>query len=769
MAINPEAQYPGKITPSSADYPFGEARNITTPGDGTGTPWEAALVNDLFGFQQAILSEAGATPSGDPETASASQYLAGLKAILRDKITPATSVAQVEALSLPAGDQVILFDGTRSGLFAVKAGASPSDPRRAIYIPLANGNHAERQYRGTTTGGAAVLGWFNAAEDGIANDTAAVQACIDFCRANAINEVLFVGDVYLATLPSFRQEVTFLGDGVFSGPGAEGVRYCKRSAPAYRPEGVQSNGALMLASQRLRRVSVVGDSLSTPAPNALDATSSFWSYIQDKIRADNPNEEIEFFNRAIGGRVFGELDGTPVSGFPSWYTDTGVPWLDYVEADKPDLVIVSMGMNGGGNTNNIASIISIIQKIRAWEYRPDMVFTTTPLPTTDEAAAFSGQFATVAAQEDRELVSWAVRSVCAYYGVPVLDVNRTCLAIRDGRDPLLPIVKRDTSPALTSGAFVSDIEIRNGWSASVNVPNRAAYSPTGNLAIRLDSKSAEAFLTLTGANELRVNLYGRPGNPYRQITVGPVIPDAPHTLEISVKGSELVVRLDGEPLSDVHAPITFIHEGGRHFPAIGNFSAGYANGPLTAVNYFNYNVPKRFKPTAKNSEIWGVSVSPADTKLPDGGNGVNHPTSAGARLLYGATLAACNFGNRDGFHELKEVVTNTGSATLVVTPTIQSDLSGLPGPGAGVNVYKQCFVYARCRSTDGALYSSAWYRLVNHGNAKWYLSEPMLEITTNGAVLDHTLAVDVDTGELTLTNSITDPAAHRPRRGRQRP
>lgn len=82
MAINPETRYPGKIAPSTPDYPYGEARNITAPGDGTGTPWEEGIVNDIFGWQQAILSEAEDTPTGTPEKATASQYLAGLKKIV---------------------------------------------------------------------------------------------------------------------------------------------------------------------------------------------------------------------------------------------------------------------------------------------------------------------------------------------------------------------------------------------------------------------------------------------------------------------------------------------------------------------------------------------------------------------------------------------------------------------------------------------------------------------------------------------------------------
>ena len=81
MAINPESQYPGKINPSSPAYPYGSARNITTPGDGTGTPWEAAIVNDSLGFQQALLALASLVPTGTPDQVGASQYLQALQKI----------------------------------------------------------------------------------------------------------------------------------------------------------------------------------------------------------------------------------------------------------------------------------------------------------------------------------------------------------------------------------------------------------------------------------------------------------------------------------------------------------------------------------------------------------------------------------------------------------------------------------------------------------------------------------------------------------------
>lgn len=79
MAIKPDTQYPGKVAPATAAFPYGSAQNITVPSDGTGTPWEAALVNDLFGMQQALLSDAGIVPSGTPDEVGASQYLEAIK------------------------------------------------------------------------------------------------------------------------------------------------------------------------------------------------------------------------------------------------------------------------------------------------------------------------------------------------------------------------------------------------------------------------------------------------------------------------------------------------------------------------------------------------------------------------------------------------------------------------------------------------------------------------------------------------------------------
>lgn len=133
MAINPETQYPGKITASSANYPYGEARNITVPGDGTGTPWEAALVNDIFGMQQALLSEAGITPTGNPETAVASQYLNAMHT-LNPRIfdTYDTDLAAYT----PLGDEQVVYCKGKASVGDGGAGLFYYDLASTTWLPL---------------------------------------------------------------------------------------------------------------------------------------------------------------------------------------------------------------------------------------------------------------------------------------------------------------------------------------------------------------------------------------------------------------------------------------------------------------------------------------------------------------------------------------------------------------------------------------------------------------------------------------------------------
>ena len=82
MALDLASTYPGQIDTSDPQYPQGKARNVVTEGDGTGTPWEKRIVNDQLGFQQALLNQAGITPSGSPDEVGTSDYLDAINVIL---------------------------------------------------------------------------------------------------------------------------------------------------------------------------------------------------------------------------------------------------------------------------------------------------------------------------------------------------------------------------------------------------------------------------------------------------------------------------------------------------------------------------------------------------------------------------------------------------------------------------------------------------------------------------------------------------------------
>jgi len=115
MAINPTNEFVGKIASDPTNYPYGKAKNVTSTGDGTGTPWVASLLNDIFGFQQSLLKAAGITPSGTPDKFGTSEYLQSVIALASGRAMRYDDTGAVNAVVLtPRTDQqsvANLFDG----------------------------------------------------------------------------------------------------------------------------------------------------------------------------------------------------------------------------------------------------------------------------------------------------------------------------------------------------------------------------------------------------------------------------------------------------------------------------------------------------------------------------------------------------------------------------------------------------------------------------------------------------------------------------------
>ena len=180
MAIKPDSLFVGKIAAASTDYPLGSARNVTTSGDGRGTPFIADLVNDTFGFQQAILAEAGITPSQTPDTAVDSQYLGSLRALLAPFIASTTALISGASDSLPVGTVVVTGGYTSPGdgggaqwVKTATTGTASQSPTQLVDGLL---NDASGNQWGLVTSGDANVLFFGLVGDGVADDILPLDA-----------------------------------------------------------------------------------------------------------------------------------------------------------------------------------------------------------------------------------------------------------------------------------------------------------------------------------------------------------------------------------------------------------------------------------------------------------------------------------------------------------------------------------------------------------------------------------------------------------------
>jgi hypothetical protein len=112
VALDPSLTYPGQIDITDlVGYPKGRAKNVTSIGDGTGTPLEQGWVSDLFGMQQALLTFAGITPTNVPDKVGASQYLDAIKAVCRREQQKAQAQNWPERATATSGSLSTLPNG----------------------------------------------------------------------------------------------------------------------------------------------------------------------------------------------------------------------------------------------------------------------------------------------------------------------------------------------------------------------------------------------------------------------------------------------------------------------------------------------------------------------------------------------------------------------------------------------------------------------------------------------------------------------------------
>ncbi|EMX8824306.1 phage tail protein [Escherichia coli] len=478
------------------------------------------------------------------------------------------------------------------------------------------------------------------------NDTAILQAAVNDAISKKALYVLFNRDYNVTGTIWNRQEVIFKGGYSITGAGAYRMRIVKGSEASMPVLFNSTKGKLpKLSSKSSPVVVVVGDSISTYQPNTVDKVSSQYQCIIDKIKRDNPGKTPVFYNRAIGGQLFKDLDAIP-TGFVDWYTDHNKPWLDYVSELNPDLVFVNMGMNDSSGIS-VAAVNSVINKIKAFPSKPDIVMSTCMVPSTNGGGSNNTAYGSKSAQEGRDYAAGLIRAACVRNNIPCVDVNRVFNVMRDGFDVLDSYNVRLSGATVTNGAYICPVEARN-WSAKFSLPDRASYNANGStLAVRVGSQSKETvFIQVHTDNTLKLTLWNATGGTNVYVP-SQVIPDSPHQITVEVYNQKIRVYLSGTSTDTLPAWVNLYVGGGLYLPAIGGYENNYSVGGLTSIDEFNYGEHVKYLPALTNTQVWGVGDGTAGTKLPYGGNGINHPTTMGISVFERA-YDSCDFSFSDG-------------------------------------------------------------------------------------------------------------------------
>lgn len=478
------------------------------------------------------------------------------------------------------------------------------------------------------------------------NDTAILQAAVNDAISKKALYVLFNRDYNVTGTILNRQEVIFKGGYSITGAGAYRMRIVKGSEASMPVLFNSTKGKLpKLSSKSSPVVVVVGDSISTYQPNTVDKVSSQYQCIIDKIKRDNPGKTPVFYNRAIGGQLFKDLDAIP-TGFVDWYTDHNKPWLDYVSELNPDLVFVNMGMNDSSGIS-VAAVNSVINKIKAFPSKPDIVMSTCMVPSTNGGGSNNTAYGSKSAQEGRDYAAGLIRAACVRNNIPCVDVNRVFNVMRDGFDVLDSYNVRLSGATVTNGAYICPVEARN-WSAKFSLPDRASYNANGStLAVRVGSQSKETvFIQVHTDNTLKLTLWNATGGTNVYVP-SQVIPDSPHQITVEVYNQKIRVYLSGTSTDTLPAWVNLYVGGGLYLPAIGGYENNYSVGGLTSIDEFNYGEHVKYLPALTNTQVWGVGDGTAGTKLPYGGNGINHPTTMGISVFERA-YDSCDFSFSDG-------------------------------------------------------------------------------------------------------------------------
>lgn len=134
MAIRLTDEFPSKTKPPTTAYPDGSYLDESAPGANDGTPLTERLHDDYEGYKQSILSQAGVTANGQPDSVTNPQILQALLSIIaQERQTSSLSNLYPLSIGTETSLQGASYGGPGSGIIVV---GYPTSEQETIYTVI---------------------------------------------------------------------------------------------------------------------------------------------------------------------------------------------------------------------------------------------------------------------------------------------------------------------------------------------------------------------------------------------------------------------------------------------------------------------------------------------------------------------------------------------------------------------------------------------------------------------------------------------------------
>lgn len=364
-----------------------------------------------------------------------------------------------------------------------------------------------------------------------------------------------------------------------------------------------------------------GDSI-TAGSNYLLKSARWVELLESKLKKAFPDVSFTFNNLAISGLSSNQASDASYivsKNSRSWANEDNKSWQYYIDKTQPDLVLVAFGMNPVGSMNaHAVNNVGIANFLKSIASKPSYIYLTNWVARKEWADAnITGGQRTI------ENMARVTRVICDEYKFSYLDIHRVYKLLVDGKDDVIKNLKLETG--FTNWTLHGQL---NRYAVELVDFELQFYSKVTD-DIRIQFRK-ESYMTIPKIGSVG---FWYPGSIIVGGDSAVNLGDATHKFNLKVIGTSISLHIDDTLV---------IEKMGRGDLSDGYVRLGYLseldNNGINNISMYSYQPNETFKSLTEDGLVGTYDASSIVTKLPYGGNGVNHPTSIAVNLLYNDAL-----------------------------------------------------------------------------------------------------------------------------------